>query len=131
MSKAKTLIKQYEQDDKYRTSVLVSIFGKPPGLKDVHLEHNAKVVISWNLLEERREWGIKGISPMITDQEIELVFIESTEDEDIEHSFTWHIKDADISFESSDSLASSLQILPTTLEIDFNNKKSTVIFQIS
>lgn len=129
MSKSRLLIE--EHGTRYSTKVEVDTFGNPPGIpKDSYLQHKLMVPISWALDEEHRSWGIKSLRPVVPDQEVELVYLESTDDDDIEHIINWKIENADVKFSSEGEL-SSIQILPVTLEVDFNKKKSIVIFQIS
>lgn len=131
MSKARLLIEKHEADDSYKTSVEIETFGNPKGLpKDVHLSHNAKVVIKWIMDEEHKSWGISSLRPSIPNQAVELTYIESTEDEDIDHSFIWEVRDAQYSF-STDAEIKSLQVLPITLEIDFIKNSTNIIFQVS
>ena len=133
MSRAKTVLEQH--GDSYLTKVTVDIFGKPPKVsKDVYLEHDFTVEVSWNLEEDHRDWGIKSLMPIVPDQEIDLLFKEPTEDEDIEHIINYKMRDVQVRFEVSKEkflFWPSLQIIPDRLEIDFNKNRSTLYFSIS
>jgi hypothetical protein len=121
--------------DDYYTEVEVEMAGSslPPGIPEgSYFSHGQKVKIKWQAWIEARDWGIKGISPVVPpDQEFELKFEEPTDDGDIEHPVKWKLKEVDIEFEPIEDSSLSLQILPTVLHIDFEEGGGILYFQIS
>lgn len=123
--------------EKYRTDVEVELYhsgGLPPDVpKGSYLDHNQKVTIEWEMTVEARDWGIKGMSPMVpAGQEIELRFEEPTDDEDIEHKVKWKLNEVEATLQfSTEHEPLSLQILPISLHVDFSDNTAEVIFQVS
>lgn len=131
MSKLTTLIDLME-DESFTSDVLVDTFGKPSSLpKDVFLQHNLKVNIDWIMDEEKRSWGYKSLMPIVRDQTIKLIFLEATDNEDIEHNLDFDIKDCKVSFDFSDASGSSIQILPTSIELHLENGESEIKFSVT
>lgn len=98
--------------------------------KDWYLSSSSTAYIKWSLDIHHRRWGIDGMTPDIPEQTIGLIYMEPTDDDEIEHFVEYTIKNWEFEFESFETIT-SLMIIPIRIEINFKKNVSTLVFQIS